>query len=144
MLIEPVLIDGNLCRKWTYVHKTTCKRTFELCVRVWKAYWPQFLNISKMSNENARTFCLLKTACVNEMVIIDSGSSLSFIWRPAITWTNADLFSTGPVKTNFSEISIKTQAFFQQNAFESVTCSMSGSQCILVAVTEANRIYVSV
>ena len=48
---------------------------------------------------------LLTTACVNEMVVIDSSNSLSFIWRPAITWTNADLFSIEPVKTNFSEIS---------------------------------------
>ena len=32
-------------------------------------------------------------------------------WRQAITWTNADILSIGPLETSFSEIRIKIQNF---------------------------------
>ena len=38
-----------------------------------------------------------------------SGNGLSFLRCRAIAWTNADLLSTGPLGTNFSEIWIKKQ-----------------------------------
>ena len=43
-------------------------------------------------------------------VSISSGTCLSPVWRQAITWTNADLLSTGPLATNFCEIQIKIQS----------------------------------
>ena len=33
--------------------------------------------------------------------------NVSPLWRQAITWTNADLLSAGPLGTNFNEIRIK-------------------------------------
>ena len=41
----------------------------------------------------------------------DSGIGLSPVRRQAITWTNADLLSIGPLGTNFSEISVDIQTF---------------------------------
>ena len=38
------------------------------------------------------------------MVNIGSGNGLSPVWHQAITWTNADLLSTGPSGKNFHEI----------------------------------------
>ena len=40
-----------------------------------------------------------------------TGSALYPIWCQAITWTNARLFSTWPLGTNFSEILFKIQSF---------------------------------
>ena len=44
-------------------------------------------------------------------VSIGSGNGLSSVRCQAITWTNADLLSVGPLGTNFSEILIEIQAF---------------------------------
>ena len=40
-------------------------------------------------------------------VSIGSGHGLSPVRRQAITWTNADLLSNGPIVTDFSEIELK-------------------------------------
>ena len=40
-----------------------------------------------------------------------SGNGLSPIWHQAITWTDANLLSIGPLRTNFSELEIKIQNF---------------------------------
>ena len=51
--------------------------------------------------------------------------SLSYIWRQAITWTNADLFSSGPSEINFSENWTKnTMIGIQENTFENVIWKM--------------------
>ena len=42
---------------------------------------------------------------------IGSGNGLSPVRRQAITWTNADLLSIGPLETNYSETQIKIQKF---------------------------------
>ena len=44
-------------------------------------------------------------------VSIGSDNGLSPSRRQAITWTNADLLSIGPLGTNFSEIRIKIEIF---------------------------------
>ena len=44
-------------------------------------------------------------------VNIGSGNGLSPVRRQAITWTNVDFLSIGPLGTNFSEIWIKIQNF---------------------------------
>ena len=44
-------------------------------------------------------------------VNIDSGNGLAPVRRQAITWTNADLLSIGPLGTNFSEILIEIHIF---------------------------------
>ena len=40
----------------------------------------------------------------------------------AIIWTNTDLLSIGPLEINLSEISMETNIFAQDNAFENVIC----------------------
>ena len=49
--------------------------------------------------------------CVGKLPIIDSDNSLSPGRRQAIIWTNAGILLTGPLGTNFSEISIGIQIF---------------------------------
>ena len=44
-------------------------------------------------------------------VNIGSDNGLTPVWHQAITWTNDDLLSFGPLRTNFSEIRIKIQIF---------------------------------
>ena len=44
-------------------------------------------------------------------VSIGSDNGLSPVWRQAITWTNADFLSMGPLGVNLSEIWIKIQKF---------------------------------
>ena len=57
---------------------------------------------------------------------IGSGNGLSLLQRQAITWTNADLLSIGPLETNFNEIlSQGSIIFIQENAFENVVCKMA-------------------
>ena len=46
-------------------------------------------------------------------------------WTKAITWTNADSLTTGPLRTNFWKVWIKIQTFCQENAFENVVCKMA-------------------
>ena len=47
--------------------------------------------------------------CVGLRVSISSGNGLSPVRCQAITWTNADLLSIGPLGTNFSEIQIEIE-----------------------------------
>ena len=68
-------------------------------------------------------------------VSIGSDNGLSPVRRQAITWTNADLLSIGPFRTNFSEVWIKnTKLFIQENAFEKVVWKMAAilfwHQCV--------------
>ena len=54
------------------------------------------------------------------------------VWRQAIIWTNSDLLSIGPIKTNFNEIRLTIQSF-SFNAFENVVCemeAMSSRRCV--------------
>ena len=44
-------------------------------------------------------------------VFIGSGNGLLPVWHQAITYTNADLLSNRPLRTNFTEIWIKLQNF---------------------------------
>ena len=56
-----------------------------------------------------------------------SRNGLSPVRRQAITWTNADLLSIGPLGTNFSEIRIQnTKLFMNENVFENVVCQNGG------------------
>ena len=53
--------------------------------------------------------------CVNDLTIIGSDDGLSPGGRQAIIWTNAGILLIGPLRTNFSEISIKIHAFSFKN-----------------------------
>ena len=70
------------------------------------------------------------------LVIIRSGNGLAQVWCQAIIYICADLSSSGPIGTNFSEIRIKLQQF--SNAFENavgkISAISSKSQCIKSAV----------
>ena len=48
---------------------------------------------------------------------IVSNNGLSPVWCQAITWTNVDFLTIGPLVTNFILISIKTQAFSFKKMF---------------------------
>ena len=49
--------------------------------------------------------------CVGKLIIIGSDNGLSPGRRQAIIWTNAGMWSIGPLRTNFSEISIEINIF---------------------------------
>ena len=49
--------------------------------------------------------------CVGELVSLDSDCGLSPVRHQAITWTNAELLSIGPLGTNFGEIEIELRNF---------------------------------
>ena len=49
--------------------------------------------------------------CVGKLIIIGSDNGLSPGPRQAIIWTNAGIWSMGPLGTNFSEILIEIQTF---------------------------------
>ena len=59
--------------------------------------------------------------------IIASDNGLLHGRRQAIFWSNAGMLFTGPLGTNFSEISIKihTFSFKERNVFENVVCEMT-------------------
>ena len=57
-----------------------------------------------------------------EWVNIGSGNGLSAARRQAIAWTNAGLFSTGPLGTNFSEVLNEFYIF----ALKNVVCQIGG------------------
>ena len=59
-------------------------------------------------------------------VSIGSTNGVSPVQRQAITWTNADLFSIGPLGTKFREIGIEnTKRFIHEMAFENVVLEMA-------------------
>ena len=60
---------------------------------------------------NELTHLPLELHVSGNWVSIGSGNGLSPVRRQAITQTNADLLSTRPFGTNFSEIQIKIQNF---------------------------------
>ena len=62
--------------------------------------------------------------CVSKLSIIGSNNGLSPDQCQAIIWTNDGILLIGSLGTNFSEILIKIQTFFQENAFENVVCKM--------------------
>ena len=62
-------------------------------------------------------------ASVNWMGI-GPGNGLSPVRHQAITWTNADLLSFGPLRTNFSEILIKILTF----SFKKMCLKMSSDK----------------
>ena len=63
--------------------------------------------------------------CVGKLTIIGSDNGLSPGRRQAIIWTIARILLIGPLRTNVSEILIRTQnIFIQENAFENVVCEM--------------------
>ena len=55
--------------------------------------------------------CLVPHIRVSELGSIGSGNGLSPVRRQAISWTNVDLLSIGPLRTNFREIRIKIEKF---------------------------------
>ena len=48
---------------------------------------------------------------ISKLIIIGSDNGLSPGWCQAIIWTNAGILSIGPLRTNFSEISIEIHIF---------------------------------
>ena len=61
---------------------------------------------------------------------IDSDNGLSFDHRQAITWTNVEFLSIGPLGTNFSlkfgsKYCLNTKHFIHENAFDYVVCKMA-------------------
>ena len=73
--------------------------------------------------------------CVSKLTSIGSDNGLSPGRRQAIIWTNARIFSIGPLGTNFSENLIEIHIFFiQENAFENVVWKMASilslPQCV--------------
>ena len=62
-----------------------------------------------------------------ELGRLDPYNGLSPVRRQAITWTNTDLLSVGPLGTNFSIIRIKNpKLFIHENAFENIVCELNG------------------
>ena len=49
--------------------------------------------------------------CLRDLTIIGSHNGLLPVWRQAIIWTNTELLSIGPLRTNFSEILIEIRTF---------------------------------
>ena len=63
--------------------------------------------------------------CVGEQTIIGSDNGLSPDRRQAIIWTNAGILSTGPLGTNFSEISIEIYTFSFKKCIWNVAWKMA-------------------
>ena len=52
--------------------------------------------------------------CVGDLTIIDSDNGLSPEWRQAINSNNAGILLIGPLRTNFSEISVQIHTFLSR------------------------------
>ena len=63
--------------------------------------------------------------CVGKLTIIGSDNGLSPERCQAIIWTNAVILFTGPLGTNFSEISIEIQTF----SLKKIRLKMSSAKC---------------
>ena len=85
---------------------------------------PQFLFKKmhlKMSSARYYSFCLklnvltlwgrVTHICVNKLTIIGSDNGLSPERHQAIIWTNVGILLVGPLRTNFTEFSIKIHTF---------------------------------
>ena len=60
------------------------------------------------------------------LVNIGSGNGLPQVRWQAITWSDTDLFSIGPLGTNFCEILNKMQQFsLKKMNFEDIVCKVS-------------------
>ena len=62
--------------------------------------------------------------CVSDLTTIGSDNGLSPGWRQAIIWTGAGILLIGPLRTNFSEISIAIHAF----SFKKIHVKMSSAK----------------
>ena len=65
--------------------------------------------------------------CISELSSTCSGNGLTPVRRQAITWTNSDFLSIGPLGTNVSEIRSKknTTLFIHENAFQNDVWEMA-------------------
>ena len=63
--------------------------------------------------------------CISKLTTIGPDKCLSPGRRQAIIWTNADIFSIGPLGTNFSEILIPIHTF----SFKKMHLEMSSGKC---------------
>ena len=57
------------------------------------------------------------------------------IWWQAITWTNADLLSFGPLGAKLSEILTNYKTFHSRNVFENVVCERTFSHLVSVSIS---------
>ena len=78
------------------------------CRHSWQILIPR---LSEMLTPGLTHWGQVTHICVGKTTIIGSDNGLSPGWHPPVIWTNAGILLTGPLGTNFSEISIDIHAF---------------------------------
>ena len=78
---------------------------------IWWFLWVQLIYVSASTLATSGLLHSMLFPNIKDWVNIGSGNGLSPVRRQAITWTNADSLSIGPLETNFSQIPIEIQNF---------------------------------
>ena len=82
--------------------------------------------------------------CISKLTISGSDNGLPPDRRQAIIWTIAGILLIGPLRTNFSEISIEILTFKKKNAFESVVCETAAilprPQCVNLNINYSHQV----
>ena len=94
-------------------------------------HWISYMNISltclsciPCMNISLTHWGRVTLICISKLIIIGSDNGLSLGRRQAIIWTNAGIWSMGPLGTNFSEILIEIYTF----SFKKMHLKMSSAK----------------
>ena len=85
---------------------------YYIYIKIWKFLLDFLISVRCQDNSHKNLVIhwgRVMHICVSKLAIIGSDNGLSPGRRQAITWTNADLLSIGPLETNFSEVGIEIQ-----------------------------------
>ena len=81
--------------------------------------------------------------CVSKLTIIGSDNGLAPGRRQAIIWTNAEILSIGPLRTNFSEILNEFQTFYLKKMHLKMSSAKSRPFCLGHNVFKQHIIYIT-
>ena len=98
---------------WDDVIITNFELSVQVSMPVW-VYWNLLTHWGRVTH-----------ICVGKLTNIGSANGLSSERRQAIIWTNAGILLSGPLGTNFSEISIEIQTF----SLKKIRLKMSSANC---------------
>ena len=112
-------------------------------VRLWHTCWFAYRPQTHYAFNHLMSCCELTHwgrvthICVGKLTIIGSDNGLSFDRRQAIILTNAGILSIGPLRTYFSDNSIKIQQFSLKKMHMKMSSAKLRSLCLGLNVLKA-------
>ena len=107
----------NFCEIWVKIQNFSSRKCIWKCLT---KKWPFCWDLHVLTH-----WGWVMHICIGNLTISSSDNGLSPGWHRAITWTNAEILSIGPLGTNFSQIFIRIQIFsFKKMHLEMSSASM--------------------